>query len=74
MSLISCSNPSALLNYPKPREGTETRLSGFVALLVNCSRLNYPKPREGTETSRPRGASRGVAELNYPKPREGTET
>ena len=39
----------AMLNYPKPREGTETRhlaSASFLSLFL----LNYPKPREGTET------------------------
>ena len=38
-----------MLNYPKPREGTETH--GFRALVDgHLPQLNYPKPREGTET------------------------
>ena len=38
-----------LLNYPKPREGTETMRPRASPRVPHTS-LNYPKPREGTET------------------------
>ena len=37
------------LNYPKPREGTETGAQPGRAHRRRAQ-LNYPKPREGTET------------------------
>ena len=62
-----------MLDYPKPREGTETHYPGVILRFNGV--LDYPKPREGTET-------RSLAmlsilpplKLDYPKPREGTET
>ena len=64
-----------MLNYPKPREGTETcQLQSQVRAQAQ-GKLNYPKPREGTETVfRPSRVPKSLMVLNYPKPREGTET
>ena len=65
-----------MLNYPKPREGTETKHATPADCDLLDLELNYPKPREGTETE-PELAlvvARPHDLLNYPKPREGTET
>ena len=39
-----------MLNYPKPREGTETEPELALVVARPHDLLNYPKPREGTET------------------------
>ena len=41
--------PKGTLDYPKPREGTETHQESF-PIHMNVFPLDYPKPREGTET------------------------
>ena len=63
-----------MLDYPKPREGTETWGYG-VRCPVRWHIAGLPQaPRGDGNKEVVSGAAVEAHELDYPKPREGTET
>ena len=62
------------MNYPKPREGTETRPIASYTIISVLVELPQAPRGDGNREMPLSMFSPFLHKLNYPKPREGTET